>query len=232
MSSEYLICGPESSDAVATFLFAHGAGAGMDHEFMTEMATELAKYRIQVIRFNFPYMVKRAEDGKKRPPDRQPKLLHDFKQHIDAVDNGKLVIGGKSMGGRMASLMVTDTTTQAANIANCCDIVKGVACLGFPFHPPGKPDNFRGDHFANMQTPTLILQGERDTFGTRPEVEAMVFSSHVSIQYLPDGDHSFKPRKASGYTLQQNMAQAANGLAQFIYQCVGACWNPLQNEEQ
>ena len=97
---EYLINEPDSGVAAATFLFAHGAGAGMDHEFMTVIAEGLAKQGIRVVRFDFPYMVKRREDGKKRPPDRQPKLLLDFQRHINAFADGKLVIGGKSMGGR------------------------------------------------------------------------------------------------------------------------------------
>ncbi|WP_064602171.1 alpha/beta fold hydrolase [Photobacterium sp. J15] len=220
---EYLIDGPDSKDAVATFLFAHGAGAGMDHEFMTAIAKGLAGHGIRVIRFDFPYMVKRREDGKKRPPDRQPKLLLDFQHHIDAfADEGKLVIGGKSMGGRMASLMVSDIAAESPDVENCHEKVSGVACLGFPFHPPGKPDNFRGGHLQDTTLPTLILQGERDTFGTRAEVEGWQFANSVRIKYLPDGDHGFKPRKASGLTEQQNREQAVELLAAFIRECVDA----------
>lgn len=220
-NSEYLIDGPDAKDAIATFLFAHGAGVGMDHAFMTTVATGLAAHNIQVVRFNFPYMIKRAEDGTKRPPDRQPKLLADFQTHIDQFDNGKLVIGGKSMGGRMASLMVTDIAAETPNANNCASTVRGVACLGFPFHPPGKPEKYRGDHLATITVPTLILQGERDTFGVRSEVELWPFSAQVRYQFLVDGDHGFKPRKASGYTEDQNIAVAIAALAQFIKDCVG-----------
>ncbi|OAN14024.1 alpha/beta hydrolase [Photobacterium jeanii] len=216
----YLIDGPEADEAKATFLFAHGAGAGMDHEFMTAIAQGVAAHDIHVVRFDFPYMVKRREDGKKRPPDRQPKLLVDFQCHIVAHASDKLVIGGKSMGGRMASLMVSDIADDTPEVASCRDQVKGVACLGFPFHPPGKPENFRGDHLATMQTPTLILQGERDTFGTRAEVEAWQYSEAVQTAFLPDGDHSFKPRKASGFTEQQNRDQVVKQLADFILAAV------------
>ncbi|MEC6824843.1 alpha/beta family hydrolase [Photobacterium piscicola] len=217
---EYLLDGPDAEHAIATFLFAHGAGAGMDHAFMTTVAQGLAAHNIQVVRFNFPYMIKRAEDGKKRPPDRQPKLLLDFQTHIEQFDNGKLVIGGKSMGGRMASLMVTDIAAQTPLVHNCTAKVRGVACLGFPFHPPAKPENYRGDHLATTTIPTLILQGERDTFGVRSEVEQWSFSAQVHYQFLADGDHGFKPRKASGHTEAENMTIAIEALAAFIKNCV------------
>lgn len=218
---DYLIDGPSAEAAHATFLFAHGAGAGMDHLFMTTLAEGLAAHGIRVVRFDFPYMVKRREDGKKRPPDRQPKLLLDFQRHIDAfAGDGKLVIGGKSMGGRMASLMVTEIAAQTPDVADCRDRVKGVACLGFPFHPPGKPENFRGDHLQEISVPTLILQGERDTFGTRAEVEGWSYVDMVHTAFLPDGDHSFKPRKASGHTEAGNLALAIEQLAVFIKECV------------
>ena len=219
---EYLIDGPENGEAVATFLFAHGAGAGRDHDFMTAIARGLARHQIRVIRFDFPYMVKRREDGKKRPPDRQPKLLLDFQRHIAVFADGRLVIGGKSMGGRMASLIVSAAAAEAPGVESCRDKVQGVACLGFPFHPPGKPENFRGEHLQEAVLPTLILQGERDTFGTRAEVEGWRYADSVKVAFLPDGDHSFKPRKASGYTEQQNIDLAVEQLAAFIKECVDA----------
>ncbi|AJR07615.1 hypothetical protein H744_2c0904 [Photobacterium gaetbulicola Gung47] len=218
--TDYIIDMPPSGTYSATFLFAHGAGAGMDHEFMAEIANGLALKGIRVVRFDFPYMVKRREDGKKRPPDRQPKLLLDFQRHIDAfAHEGNLVIGGKSMGGRMASLIVTGVADESPDVANCQDKVKGVACLGFPFHPPGKPENFRGEHLQAMALPTLILQGERDTFGTRSEVEGWHYAPSVEVAFLPDGDHSFKPRKASGHTEPGNRQLAVKALAAFINAC-------------
>ncbi len=207
MSSPYLIDGP--SDARVSFLFAHGAGAGMDHDFMTDVAQGLALNGIEVIRFNFPYMVQRAIDGKRRPPDRQPKLLADFHQHIEHFSNRKLVVGGKSMGGRMASLICDDVN------------VLGLACLGFPFHPPKKPEKFRGEHLATIKTPTLILQGDRDTFGNKEAVSRFDLSSAVSVEYLADGDHSFHPRKSSGYTDQQHLISIIDSLSTFILQQVG-----------
>lgn len=207
MSSPYLIDGP--SDAIVSFLFAHGAGAGMDHDFMTAVAQGLALNGIEVIRFNFPYMVQRSIDGKRRPPDRQPKLLADFNHHIEHFSNRELVVGGKSMGGRMASLICDDAN------------VLGLACLGFPFHPPKKPEKFRGEHLANIKTPTLILQGDRDTFGNKEAVSRFDLSSAVSVEYLADGDHSFHPRKSSGYTDQQHLISIIDSLSAFILQQVG-----------
>jgi predicted alpha/beta-hydrolase family hydrolase len=191
----------------ATFIFAHGAGAGMDHPFMEALTLHLVQHDIRVVRFNFPYMVKQKEENKKRPPDRAPKLLDWFEQviHTYAVE-GPVVIGGKSMGGRIASLLANNSNVAA------------VACLGFPFHPPGKPERFKGEHLATLNKPCLILQGERDTFGNRTEVETMVFSPLVRIEYLADGDHSFKPRKKSGFTEAENLSHAAGLLSAFIHE--------------
>ena len=187
-----------------TFIFAHGAGAGMDHEFMQSVAKGLAFKGIRVIRFNFPYMIKRAEDGKRRPPDRAPKLLEAYQEIIEQVDADKLVIGGKSMGGRMASHLSE------------VDKVAAMACLGFPFHPPGKPEKYKGEHLAELEKPCLILQGERDTFGKREEFADFELSGSIRVEFIPDGDHSFKPRKSSGYTEQQNIALTVEKLSAFI----------------
>ncbi|MGR5132981.1 alpha/beta family hydrolase [Vibrio alfacsensis] len=193
--------GPENGPL---FIFAHGAGAGMEHEFMTAVAKGLVEQGIRVVRFNFPYMVKRAEDGKKRPPDRAAKLLEAYQEVIIHFTSDPIVIGGKSMGGRMSSLLADN------------ELVAGIACLGFPFHPPGKPEKYKGEHLASIVKPTLILQGERDTFGKREEFDDFTFSEHVRVNFLPDGDHSFKPRKRSGYTEADNIAQTVEQLAAFI----------------
>ncbi|MFA0235642.1 alpha/beta fold hydrolase [Vibrio sp. 10N.222.55.C7] len=194
----------DGEDNPITFIFAHGAGAGMEHEFMQSVAKGLAFKGIRVIRFNFPYMIKRAEDGKRRPPDRAPKLLEAYQEIIEQVDADKLVIGGKSMGGRMASHLSE------------VDKVAAMACLGFPFHPPGKPDKYKGEHLAELQKPCLILQGERDTFGKREEFADFDLSDSIRVEFIPDGDHSFKPRKSSGYTEQQNIALTVEKLSAFI----------------
>ncbi|WP_277445762.1 alpha/beta fold hydrolase [Vibrio parahaemolyticus] len=199
--SQWIVEGPENGPL---FVFAHGAGAGMEHDFMTAVAKGLVEQGIHVVRFNFPYMVKRSEDGKKRPPDRAPKLLEAYSEVIAHFASSPVVIGGKSMGGRMASLLAEH------------ELVAGIACLGFPFHPPGKPEKFKGDHLASIDKPTLILQGERDTFGKREEFGEFVFSQQVKVSFLPDGDHSFKPRKSSGHTEAGNIALAVEQLSAFI----------------
>ncbi|HHC7358235.1 TPA: alpha/beta fold hydrolase [Vibrio parahaemolyticus] len=199
--SQWIVEGPENGPL---FVFAHGAGAGMEHDFMTTVAKGLVEQGIRVVRFNFPYMVKRSEDGKKRPPDRAPKLLEAYSEVIAHFASSPVVIGGKSMGGRMASLLAEH------------ELVAGIACLGFPFHPPGKPEKFKGDHLASIDKPTLILQGERDTFGKREEFDEFVFSQQVKVSFLPDGDHSFKQRKSSGHTEAGNIALAVEQLSAFI----------------
>lgn len=208
--SHYLING-ESEQPL--FLLAHGAGAGMEHAFMEQIAVGLAERGIQVVRFNFPYMQKQVTEGKKRPPDRAPKLLEAFQKVI--AEHGKdkpVVIGGKSMGGRMASLL-------AADEALACKLqIAGVACLGFPFHPPGKPEKYKGEHLQSMPLPCLILQGERDLFGKREELAQFELSTSVQVSFLPDGDHSFKPRKISGISEQSNIEAAIDILSQFIFE--------------
>ena len=199
--SHWIAEGPENGPL---FIFAHGAGAGMEHDFMTAVAKGLVEQGIRVVRFNFPYMVKRAEDGKKRPPDRAPKLLEAYEEVITHFTSQPIVIGGKSMGGRMSSLLADN------------ELVAGIACLGFPFHPPGKPEKYKGEHLASIEKPTLILQGERDTFGKREEFDSFALSEQVKVRFLPDGDHSFKPRKSSGYTEAGNIASTVEQLAAFI----------------
>lgn len=199
--SQWIVEGPENGPL---FIFAHGAGAGMEHDFMSAVANGLAEQGIRVVRFNFPYMVKRAEDGKKRPPDRAPKLLEAYEKVIAHFTSQPVVIGGKSMGGRMSSLLAEN------------ELVAGIACLGYPFHPPGKPEKYKGEHLATLDKPTLILQGERDTFGKKEEFEHFALSEQVRVAFIPDGDHSFKPRKRSGYTEEGNITLAVEHLTRFI----------------
>ena len=201
----YLIDGPDS--ARVRLILAHGAGQTMDSPFMSELSRLLASDEIQVIRFNFLYMVEQQLTGKKRPPDREPKLLtrwRDVVKDIRSQHQGKLFIGGKSMGGRMASLLPDELQ------------VDGLVCLGYPFHPPGKPERLRTQHLAELTTPTLICQGERDSFGRREEVADYQLSSNIRFCWLRDGDHSFKPRKASGLTLEHNLQAAATDILSFI----------------
>lgn len=192
----------------ARLLLAHGAGAPMDSAFMNRVAQGLSEAGIEVWRFEFPYMAARRAGGGKRPPDRQPVLLDTWGELIhqargDHAD-GPLFIGGKSMGGRMASLVAD----KAA--------VDGWVCLGYPFHPVGKPERPRIEHLHRLRTPSLIVQGSRDALGNRERVADYPLSSHIQIHWLEDGDHDFKPRVRSGFTHDQHLADAVAQVDAFI----------------
>jgi uncharacterized protein len=190
---------------VAALLLAHGAGVGMHSEFMQQLARPLCSQGITVHRFNFAYMQRSETEGKRRPPERLPKLSADFIDAIASVtDSLPLFIGGKSMGGRVASMLEEKQK------------VEGCLCYGYPFHPPGKPDKLRTEHLLEEGKPVLILQGERDPFGNRAESESYPLHQRVRRVYVDDGDHSFKPRKTSGFSWQQNMVFAAQQSVEFI----------------
>jgi len=194
----------DGPDDGATVVLAHGAGAPMDSDWMNDFATGLAARGLHVARFEFPYMQRRREDGKRRGPDRPPVLLEAWRQAVAELgDPGSLVIGGKSMGGRIASM-----------VADECGVA-GLVCLGYPFHPPRKPDKLRTAHLEELASPTLILQGTRDPFDTREEVPGYGLAEGIEVHWLEDGDHSFKPRVRSGRTLEQNLAEAMDAVATF-----------------
>lgn len=192
---------------VGRILFAHGAGAGMDHPFMLQMDELLSGIGLQVIRFEFPYMQKRREDGKRRPPDRMPVLLDHYKALIEshcAESDVPVYIAGKSMGGRVASMLLGETDA--------------VACfaLGFPFHPAGKPDKLRTEHLEDITKPVHIFQGTRDAMGNREEVVHYALSESVHLHWLEDGDHDLKPRKASGFNQQMYLEHVTRQIEEII----------------
>jgi predicted alpha/beta-hydrolase family hydrolase len=201
-SIEFLLDGP--GDASWTIALAHGAGAAMDTPFMQSFAEGLAGRKLRVARFEFPYMAQRRTTGKSRPPDREPVLLETWRQVIETLGTKRLVIGGKSMGGRMASMIADE-----ANVA-------GLVCLGYPFHPAGDPKRLRIEHLKAIVTPTLIVQGTRDSFGSHDEVESYELSSAIKLHWLTDGDHSFKPRRASGTTQEANYSAGLEAIERFI----------------
>lgn len=195
--------GPD--DAGTLVIIAHGAGAAMDTPFMEAIAGSISTSGRRCMRFEFPYMAERRATGKKRPPDRAPVLIEVWKSVIENHRGAsKLIIGGKSMGGRFASMIADDVNAD------------GLICLGYPFHPPGKPEKLRVDHLAGLKTPSLFLQGERDPFGTREEVSAYDLSENIELAWLPDGEHSFKPRKASGHTEAGNIDLAGQMIADYL----------------
>jgi predicted alpha/beta-hydrolase family hydrolase len=197
-----LLNGPQR--ARATVVLAHGAGAAMDTEFMAAFAEGLANHELQVVRFEFPYMAQRRATGKRRPPDREPVLRETWLDVIHGLECNKLIIGGKSLGGRIASLIVEEANAD------------GLVCLGYPFHPSGKPEKLRVEHLQTIMTPTLIVQGERDPLGSKPEVLGYGLPAHIQIHWLPDGDHSFKPRKSSGRTSLDNWHEGIQAVVDFI----------------
>jgi uncharacterized protein len=177
----------------------------MDSAFMERVAEGVAASGVRVVRFEFPYMQRRRETGKGGAPDPPRLLLQSVRDLIDELGGGsRLVIGGKSMGGRIAS-MVAD---EAA--------VLGLVCLGYPFHSPGRPEKTRTAHLEALRTPALIVQGTRDTFGRPEEVARYKLSPAIRIEWLEDGDHSFKPRVRSGRTEADNVRAAIALVAEFI----------------
>lgn len=204
--ADFLADGPV--DAAVLIVLAHGAGAPMDSPFMATIATGLAAAGHRVLRFEFPYMARRRATGVKAPPDRQDKLLTAWRAALDRSPvHPRRFIAGKSMGGRMASLLAADADGPA---------IDGVICLGYPFHPPGKPSQTRTAHLSAIACPTLILQGERDPMGNRAMVEGLGLAPSLRLAWLPDGNHDFTPRKASGLTAEDNLATALVHIEGFI----------------
>jgi predicted alpha/beta-hydrolase family hydrolase len=201
----FLADGP--ARASLTLVLAHGAGAPMDSPFMNAVAAGIAKEGFRVLRFEFPYMHARRE-GKRKPPDRTPVLEASWRDAIREAagkqDASHVAIGGKSMGGRIASMVADEAG------------VAGLVCFGYPFHPPGQPDKLRVAHLENLTTPAVIVQGERDAFGTKEEIARYRLSKKIRIVFLPDGDHSFKPRASSGRTEKQNLEEAIARVTGFL----------------
>jgi hypothetical protein len=205
---EFLVDGPAESSHL--FVFAHGAGAGMATPFMDRIAGAIAEAGVRVVRFHFPYMEESVRSGRRLPPDGGRILRKCFSEVIEhcvgkeGCPRNRLVIGGKSMGGRVASMIADEQQ------------VAGVVCMGYPFHPPRQPRRLRIEHLGIIRTPTLICQGERDRFGNRTEVAGYRLAPAVRLNWLPDGEHSFAPRKSSGLTADQNLRDAAAAAATFI----------------
>jgi hypothetical protein len=197
----FLFEGPE--DAATTVLLAHGAGAPMDSNAMIQAAKALAAEGLRVARFEFAYMAARRT-GERRPPPKAETVMPEYEAAVEVLNaSGKLLIGGKSMGGRVAS-MVADGRVQ------------GLICLGYPFHPPGRRTQLRTKHLQTLTCPALIVQGTRDEFGTRDEVVGYGLSPAIDLLWLEDGDHDLKPRESvSGFTAAQHLATMASAVRSF-----------------
>ena len=203
MQKEFLVEGPSGARSIV--VLAHGAGAPMDSPFMNRVSAGLASRGIRVVRFEFSYMTKRRTQGKRGAPDREPALRARWKEAIEEFGGGPcVVIGGKSLGGRIASMVADEVNAR------------GLVCLGYPFHPPGAPERLRTAHLADLRTPALIVQGTRDPFGTREDVAGYTLCAAIRIAWLEAGDHSFKPPARSGRTEAQNVEEGIAAVAGFI----------------
>jgi uncharacterized protein len=198
--------------AACRLILAHGAGEGPESPFLSRVAEGLARGGVAVTRFAFPYTEHRTQGGARRPPDSQPVLLDTWRRAItDARAGGRpadrLAIGGKSLGGRMASLIADEVGAAA------------LVCLGYPFHPPGRPERLRTEHLAGLRTPALICQGTRDPFGRPDEVSGYRLSPAIRLAWIPDGDHSLVPTKASERTWEDNLDQAVREVLDLLARC-------------
>lgn len=192
------------ADARTTIVLAHGAGAGMDHPFLATVARGLAAHGFRVVRFDFPYRT-----AGKRAPDRMPVLQAAMRDVVAGCGPGRIALAGKSMGGRVATML-------ADELAVCATVV-----FGYPFHPPDEPTKLRTAHLADLRTPTLILQGERDEFGTRDDVAGYSLAKAITVQWFADGDHSLVPRQRSGHSAASHLQTAIDSAAAFVAQHTG-----------
>lgn len=198
----FLFDGPAA--ARTTILLAHGAGAPMDSASMNAAAAALAAEGFRVARFEFAYMAARRT-GTRKPPPRAETLSPEYEAAVTALGGGRLIVGGKSMGGRVASMVADGLFAKGA--------VRGLLCLGYPFHPPAKPAQLRTAHLAALVTPTLICQGTRDEFGTREEVAGYALSDRIEVLWLEDGDHDLKPRRSvSGFSAGDHLKTMARAV--------------------
>lgn len=211
---EFVIDAPPALPPVARLLLAHGAGAPMTSPFMGTIAQLLAARGLEILRFEFSYMAARRDGGKRRPPPKAETLADEYRHAVAAAAERQatdastpLLIGGKSMGGRVASL-VADALHGAGQIA-------GLVCLGYPFHPTGKPEQLRTGHLASLATPALLVQGERDPFGNRAEVEGYPLSPRIAMHWAGDGDHDLGPRGGKGFTRRGNLEASVDAVAAF-----------------
>lgn len=209
---EVTVAGPASRH---TLLLAHGAGAGHDSAFLTAWRGALAGQGIQTLSLEFCWLRRMRREGRRRPPPPIDVLCEEYRQWRDLLSPvvpGRLWLGGKSMGGRVASMVAAAGTHRERSA------VAGLVLAGYPFHPVGKAQRLRLDHWPRLACPVLVLQGERDPFGNREEVPGYGLGEQASVMWLKDGDHDWSPRRASGVSHAQLIDEAAQAVRSFIDQ--------------
>ncbi|HZO10130.1 MAG TPA: alpha/beta family hydrolase [Myxococcota bacterium] len=203
-----LVDGPP--DARTTLVLGHGAGGPMDAPYLQAVAADLSARGIRVVRFEFPYMAKRRETGTRGALDRPPVLLATWRELIEKLGGGsRLAIGGKSLGGRIASMLADEVGARA------------LVCLGYPFHPIRHPDRLRTAHLEAIRTPMLIVQGTRDPFGVPEEVAGYRISPAIRIRWIDGGDHDLRPPARSGRSQAENLRDACDAVAGFLAELDG-----------
>lgn len=192
----------DGNPADPVLVLAHGSGQPADSDWMGRLTGLLVKAHLRVIRFDFEYMATAKRLGKNRPPPKVPVLVQEMKRVVELEKAA--FVGGKSLGGRVASHLATEIPLQ------------GWIAFGYPFHPPGKPDKLRTEHLPRCLCPGLVLQGERDPFGKRQEVEELSLPPDLIVSWISDGDHQLKPRKRDPATLEGNLEEAAGRTSDFM----------------
>ncbi|MCC2603903.1 alpha/beta family hydrolase [Planctobacterium marinum] len=189
---------------IAQLILAHGAGQGMESDFMQQCKTLFEVAGVKCTLFDFDYMSEMKRLGRRRPPERLPKLIEQFNAQFVEPGELPLFIGGKSMGGRVAS-----------HVLQASPALGGI-CFGYPFHPPGKSEKIRTEHLSSISKPLLVLQGERDPFGKPEEIESYRLPDSLMVTFIPAGEHSFITTRSSGVSWQENMQFAVAQACQFI----------------
>ena len=187
-------------------VLAHGAGSPMDSDWLNNITNKLELNNIEVIRFEFPYMENRRRIGKKSPPDKLSILINKFNNIVNSI-NKPVFIAGKSMGGRIAS-MIAPTNNN----------VLGVIAYGYPFHPIGKPEKLRTEHLKKYNKPMLIIQGENDPFGKSKKWNDFNIDKNIEVFPISKANHDLKPNKSTGLSLDDTINIAVEKTTKFINQ--------------